>query len=234
MIHSKTNHWATRSSDTHQTIPLPGSVVYLRRLGFCHRSGVIKAVIKAAPVLRPRYSAHAGQCVTDTAIGVNQFLRKPSIYLAAQCADVDINDIGQPFEGRIPYMLQDHGSGNRTIHVPDQVFQEQKLFRPQIDRFSKSRCSTPDQVQFKITRAKHADRIRRHCIGGGLAKPYRKGKAHGQLGSEERLTNTIVRTGFEQSQPLLQIEVPCKDKQGHIGVFLPQQPHQQNNIPEDQ
>jgi hypothetical protein len=55
-------------------------------------------------------------------------------------------------------MLQDHGARHRTIDVSYQVFEQQKFFRAQIDRLSRSRRCSSHQIQFQIARAKHVCR----------------------------------------------------------------------------
>jgi hypothetical protein len=58
-------------------------------------------------------------------------------------------------------LLKNHRAANRTVHVPDKVFQQQELFRAHIDSLPRTGNSAPGQIQLKITLAKYIDLIRR-------------------------------------------------------------------------
>jgi len=85
-------------------------------------------------VLRDRRRADKG--IAYAAIRLNQLVRKVSIYLAAQSADVHVDYVGQTLERGVPHMLKDHGTGHGTVCVPYQVFEQQKFLGPQIDGFA--------------------------------------------------------------------------------------------------
>ena len=115
----------------------------------------------------------AGEGVADAAVGLNQLLLEVAIDLASQGADVDIDHVGQALKGGVPDMLKNHGSGNRTIDVPNQVLEQQKFFGAQIDGFPQT-CGSPlNQIQLKISRAQDIDAVGGSKICGCLAKSYR-------------------------------------------------------------
>jgi len=131
-------------------------------------------------------------------------------------------------------MLKNHGSGNRPIHVSNQVFEQQEFLGAQIDGFSQTCHPAPDQIQLKISRAQHVDAIGGSKICDCLAEADGKREAHGQLRGKERLAHAIVGAGLEQLQSLLEVKVTGKDKQRRIGVFLTQHFHQQHDVSEDE
>jgi hypothetical protein len=131
-------------------------------------------------------------------------------------------------------VLEDHSSGDWPVGVPDQIFKQQKFFRPQIDGLSQARNSSPDQIQLKIAGAEHIDGTGSSKIGGCLTQAYRKTKAHRQLRCKEWLTHAIVDTRFEKLQTLFQVKVSRKDKEGGVRVLLSQQLHQEHDIPKNE
>jgi hypothetical protein len=72
---------------------------------------------------------YVGKDIADASLGMNQFLRIVPVDLNSQGADIHVDYVGEPFEGRVPNMLENHGSGHRTVHIPQQVFQQEELFR---------------------------------------------------------------------------------------------------------
>ena len=50
------------------------------------------------------------------------------IHLAAQMADVDVDDVGQSLEALVPDMFDDHGAREHPAGVEQQIFEERVLF----------------------------------------------------------------------------------------------------------
>src|SRR5260370_40176749 len=76
------------------------------------------------------------QTVADATDGGQQFDRKWGVDFPPQPADVDINHIRFTFKVIIPDMLLDHLARDYLIRVIDQVFEQRKLFRCQLNRLS--------------------------------------------------------------------------------------------------
>src|SRR5271166_6312882 len=58
------------------------------------------------------------------------------IELAAQVADLDVNDIGLGHEFEIPHILEQHCPGHDLAGSAHEIFQEPEFSRQQIDRLA--------------------------------------------------------------------------------------------------
>src|SRR6185437_12047344 len=62
--------------------------------------------------------------VAKAAHRADQFLVAPLVDLAAQMTDIDIDDIGQAFEGLIPYLFDDHAARQGPARMQEKIFQQ--------------------------------------------------------------------------------------------------------------
>ena len=67
------------------------------------------------------------QHVSDAANRLDHLRRKPIVDLAAQVADIDIDDVRQAVVVHVPHMLDDHRPAERASAVPHQVFEDAEL-----------------------------------------------------------------------------------------------------------
>jgi hypothetical protein len=95
-------------------------------------------------------------------------------------------------------VLENHGPGNRAVHIPQQVFKQEEFFRPQVDFLAQPSGSAPNQIQLEIAGAELIDRAGRGGTGGCATQAYGEAKAHGHLRCEERLAHVIIHTRLEQ------------------------------------
>src|ERR1700760_3650823 len=73
------------------------------------------------------------ETVSDTANGMNQRIGLQVVDLAAQAADIDINDIGRRVEVEIPDMLQHHGPRYDPTLVAHEIFQQLEFLGQEFD-----------------------------------------------------------------------------------------------------
>src|SRR5881392_575732 len=71
--------------------------------------------------------ARSTDTVPDSADGVDKRIGLLTINLAADSADIDVDDVGRRIEMEIPHMLQQHRSRNNLAFVAHQVLKKFKF-----------------------------------------------------------------------------------------------------------
>src|SRR5439155_25764957 len=71
--------------------------------------------------------ARSTYTVPDSANGVDKRIGLLTVNLAADAADIDVDDVRRGIEMEIPYMLQQHRSRNNLAFIADQVLKELKF-----------------------------------------------------------------------------------------------------------
>jgi len=93
-----------------------------------------------------RQGASIGKGIPDAAVGLNKLLREVAINLASQGADIYIDYVGQALKRRVPHVLKDHGSRDRTVDVSYQIFKQQ-------DSFGRRSIVLPNRAALRRTRS---------------------------------------------------------------------------------
>src|SRR5262245_30420249 len=94
------------------------------------------------------------QGVPGAAHRVDQ-LRPALVDLAAQPADVALDDVGLRIEMKIPDVLQKHGPRHHATGVAHQVLEQLELARLEVDARAGARHRALDQVELEIGDAQH-------------------------------------------------------------------------------
>ena len=93
--------------------------------------------------------ARSTEAKPDAAYGMDERIGVLTVDLAADASDIDVDDVGRGVKMDIPYMLQQHRSGNNLAFVANQVFEELAILAA-AGRFSGRRGSlfaTPGQAR---------------------------------------------------------------------------------------
>src|SRR5713101_1806245 len=88
--------------------------------------------------------------IAHPAQGVNHLLLEVPVDLVSQPANDDVHDVGLGIETVVPHVLHDHRLGNDLARVAQQIFQQRKLARLQLDSLAPARHLARDQVQAQI------------------------------------------------------------------------------------
>jgi hypothetical protein len=64
---------------------------------------------------------------------MNERIGLLTIHLAADAADIDVNDVGRGIEMKIPDVLQQQRSGDYAPFMPNQILEQLKLSRQELD-----------------------------------------------------------------------------------------------------
>src|SRR5437016_378756 len=60
-------------------------------------------------------------------------LFEPVLELAAQAADVDVDNVGARIEVIVPYLLEEHGAGDHPPFVAGEIFEQEIFARLEIE-----------------------------------------------------------------------------------------------------
>ena len=78
---------------------------------------------------------------------MQQLRREVSVDLAAQTADLDIDDIGLRVKVIIPDRLEEHGPGDHLSLVPHKLFEQPELARLESNRLAGTLRPPRPQIQ---------------------------------------------------------------------------------------
>src|SRR3954463_7560664 len=88
--------------------------------------------------------------VADPAHRLNQLLRVLVVDLAAQVADVDVDDIGEPVVVHIPDMLDDHRAAERTAAIAHHVLENSELLGSKVYGLGRADDFAADAIEGEI------------------------------------------------------------------------------------
>ena len=132
------------------------------------------------------------------------------IELAAQVADLDVDDIGLGDEFEIPHVLEQHRPGHDLAGAAHEIFEQGEFPRQQIDRLAVALYGPLDEVHFQ--RAGLQSRLP-HVA----APAQERFDARRQFADVERLDQVVVAAGLQPIDPLVDRR-ECADHQGRRGV----------------
>src|SRR5579859_1639567 len=77
--------------------------------------------------------ARSPEAEPDAANGVNERVGLLAVDFAADASDIDIDDVGRGVKMQVPYVLQQHRPRHHLAFVADEVLENLKLARQQLD-----------------------------------------------------------------------------------------------------
>src|SRR6266853_4502351 len=89
----------------------------------------------------------------DAAYGMNERISLLAVDLAADTSDIDIDDVGRRVKMQIPYMLQQHRPRHDMTFVANQILQNLKFPRQQVDVPAAAAYGSRHEVEFKVADA---------------------------------------------------------------------------------
>src|SRR4029079_14534462 len=109
--------------------------------------------------------ARSTETVPDASNGMDQRIVLVVIDLSTHPSDVDIDDIGQRIEMKVPDVLQKHGAGYNAAFIAHQILQELEFPRGQVDTLAAPAGGPRDQVDREIANAQDG------LLGDGVTAP---------------------------------------------------------------
>src|SRR5262249_29655847 len=92
---------------------------------------------------------------SDAAHGMNERISLLAVDLAADTSDIDVDDVGVWVKMQIPYMLQQHRPRHHVTFVADQILENLKFPRQQVDVAAAAATGPRQEVKLKLPDAKH-------------------------------------------------------------------------------
>src|SRR6202158_3282393 len=86
------------------------------------------------------------EAIPGAAHGVDQLGRKAAVDLAAQAADMGLDDIGLRVEVKFPDVLQQHSAGDDAAGVAHEIFEKLELLRLQLDALPGARDAALEEI----------------------------------------------------------------------------------------
>src|SRR5262245_31039831 len=111
----------------------------------------------APSVTRARTLSRASGLGTrrDPVAGAAHGLDQVGTQLAAQCGDVDLDDVVVALEGEVPDVSEDVGLGDHLAVAPQEVLDDGELPRRQVDRLAVERAPTGPDVETQRAGRQH-------------------------------------------------------------------------------
>src|SRR5215469_104734 len=92
---------------------------------------------------------------SDAAHGMNERISVLAVDLAADTSDIDVDDVGVGVKMQIPYVLQQHRPRHHVTFVADQILENLKFPRQQVDVVAAAAHGSRHEVKFKVADAQH-------------------------------------------------------------------------------
>src|SRR5579863_6228813 len=90
------------------------------------------------------------QHVSDAAHRVDHFIRPLLVDLAAQVADIDVDNVGETVVVHVPHMLDDHRAAERAAGVAHHVLKDAEFLRRQFEILAVAGHFAPDAIEREI------------------------------------------------------------------------------------
>src|SRR5215510_6859613 len=91
----------------------------------------------------------------DAADGMNERIGLLTVDLSADAPDIHVDDVGRGVEVQIPYMLQQHRSGNNPAVIANEVLENLKFARQQPDLPAPAGRRSRYEVELEVADAQH-------------------------------------------------------------------------------
>src|SRR5215469_13081984 len=154
----------------------------------------------------------------NAADGVDQRIGMLIVDLAANAAEIDVDDVGGRVEVEVPYMLQQHGPRHDLTLVADQIFEHLKLARQELDLLAGAIGGARDKVEFEVADAQH--RFLHHC----RTSPRQRFDACQELGEGERLDQIVVAAAAQAAHAIVDFAERTDDQGRRIDPGVAQLP----------
>ena len=145
-----------------------------------------------------RRQAVGGELVAAAADGVDERRLALGVDLAAQPADVDVDDVGARVEAVVPDAFEQHGAGDDPALAAHQVFEHLELARQELDAALAAAGGAGDEVELEVGAGEAG------LLGAGLGRAAQhRLEAGGELGEGEGLDHVVVGAGAQAADALV-------------------------------
>ena len=144
--------------------------------------------------------------------------------LHREIIDVDVHHVRGGVKRQVPYVLDDHGTGNIAPGVTHQVFQQRELFAGKFNSPAGALHDSLHPVQLQVGN-------RQHRFRWDVAAAYQRPDSRGKLAEREWLGQVVVRPGIKALHPVFHARALGQDQDRQAGFLQTKlAQHRRNNI----
>src|SRR4051812_46357232 len=159
------------------------------------------------------------ETISDAANGMDQRIGLGIVDLAADAADIDVDDVGGGIEMQVPDVLEQHRAGDDAPLVADKIFEQLEFARQQWDLPAAAAGTACDQVDGEVADPQHG------LLGDGFAAAAQCLKTRKKLDEGERLDEIIVAPGAQAAHAVIDLAERGDDQEGCCDTVIAQLPH---------
>src|SRR5262249_6271911 len=141
------------------------------------------------------------------------------VHLPPQPTDIDVDDVGHRVEVQIPDVLQQHRAGNNLSGVANQIREQLKLFRQQLDLASPAADGPSEKVHLQV--ADPQERLLHH----GRAAAGQRIDASEKLGKGEGLDEVVVAARPQASDTIIDFAERADDEGRRHNAIVTEAPN---------
>src|SRR5262245_1665392 len=149
---------------------------------------------------------------------MNERIGLLTVNLSADAPDVDVDDVGRGVEVQIPYMLQQHRPRNDLAVVANEVLENLKFARQQLDFPATAGRRSRDEVELEVADAEH------RFLDDGRAAPGERLDPRQQLREGKRLDEVIVAARAQATHPVVDLAERTDDQGRRDDPIVPEAP----------
>src|SRR6266700_540246 len=144
-----------------------------------------------------RVLVRSADTIPDTADCMDERIRLLAVDLAAQASNINVDDVGRGIEMEIPHVLQQHGARHDAALVANQIFEELKFARKQVDALGVSVSRPRHEVELEVADTQY------RCLDDRVAAPSKRLDAREELGERERFDEIVVASGTQAAHAIV-------------------------------
>src|SRR5579871_88423 len=155
-----------------------------------------------------RVLVRSTEAVSNAADRMDQWIGLFVVDLAADTADIDVDDVCRRIEMQVPDVLQQHRAGDDPALVAREVFQKPELARQKLDVLAAPAGGSRDQVDREIADAQNG------LLGDGVAAPAKRFQARQQFDEGKGLDQIVVAAGAQAAHLVVDFAQRADDQEG--------------------
>src|SRR6267154_1312989 len=160
--------------------------------------------------------ASSADTISNSTNGMDQRVGLLAVDLAADAAEIDVDDVGRRIEMQIPDMLQKHGTGNDLTLIANQIFENLEFTWQKFDFTTRSARRPGDEIQLEVTNPQH------RILGHRIAAPSKRLDARQQFRESERLYKIVVAAGAQATNPIVDLTKGADNQSRRHHIVFPQ------------
>src|SRR5262245_19511105 len=161
---------------------------------------------------------------SHAAHGVNERVGFTAVHLPSQASDIDVDDVRHRIEVQIPDVLQQHRAGNDLPGVTNEILEQLKLLRQQLDRSPLAVSSPSQQIHLQVADPQDRRPHNRRAATGECVDASEK------FCEGEGLDEVVVTTSAQAANPIIDLAQGTDDESRRHDSVLSEAPDDLDTI----